>query len=51
MTLLSQYLEKNQYSFWNMGHPYMQYKIDLGAKILSREEFLIKWLKVLSSKI
>jgi len=46
MTLLSQYLEKKQYSFWNMGHPYMQYKIDLGAKILSREEFLIKWLSI-----
>jgi len=45
MTLLAQYLEKNQYSFWNMGHPYMQYKIDLGAIILSRENFLLKWLK------
>jgi len=45
MTLLCQYLEKNQYSFWNMGHPYMQYKLDLGAHILNREDFLIKWLK------
>ena len=45
MTLLARYLEKNQYSFWNMGHPYMQYKLDLGAHILNREEFLIKWLK------
>lgn len=51
MTLLAQYLEKNQYSFWNMGHPYMQYKIDLGAQVLDREEFLIKWLRVLSSTI
>jgi len=45
MTLLAQYLEKNNYSFWNMGHPYMQYKIDLGAHILNREDFLIKWLQ------
>jgi len=45
MTLLAQYLEKNQYSFWNMGHPYMQYKLDLGAVILSREDFLVKWLR------
>ena len=44
MTLLAQYLEKNSYTFWNMGHPYMQYKLDLGAQILKREEFLIKWL-------
>jgi len=46
MTLLAQYLEKNNYSFWNMGHPYMQYKLDLGAHILKREDFLIKWLKL-----
>ena len=44
MTLLCQYLEENQFSFWNMGHPYMQYKLDLGATILSREDFLVKWL-------
>ena len=48
MTLLCQYLEKNNYSFWNMGHPYMQYKIDLGATILKREDFLIRWLKVVN---
>jgi hypothetical protein len=35
----------NNYSFWNMGHPYMQYKIDLGAKVISRKEFLQRWLK------
>jgi Leu/Phe-tRNA-protein transferase len=45
MTLLCQYLEKNNYSFWNMGHPYMQYKIELGAVILTRKDFLLKWLK------
>ena len=45
MTLLAQYLENNNYSFWNMGHPYMQYKLDLGAHILTREKFLIRWLQ------
>ena len=45
MTLLAQYLENNHFSFWNMGHPYMQYKLDLGASILDREVFLLKWLK------
>ncbi len=45
MTPLSKYLEENNYSFWNMGHPHMQYKKDIGATILSREDFLNKWLK------
>ena len=45
MVLLALYLEKNNYSFWNLGHPYMQYKFDLGAISFSREEFLNRWLK------
>ncbi len=49
LVLLAQYLEKNNYSFWNLGHPYMQYKFDLGAKIYSREEFLEKWFFVISN--
>ena len=44
MVLLALYLEKNNYSFWNLGHPYMQYKFDLGAISFSREEFLKRWL-------
>lgn len=44
MVLLALYLEKNNYSFWNLGHPYMQYKFDLGAISFSREEFLNRWL-------
>jgi Leu/Phe-tRNA-protein transferase len=38
------FLEKNGYSFWNLGHPYMQYKFDLGAISYTREEFLKRWL-------
>ncbi len=45
MTLLANYLKDNHYSFWNLGHPFMQYKLDLGAKVLSRDDFLKKWLK------
>ena len=45
MILLALYLEKNNFSFWNLGHPYMQYKFDLGAISFSREEFLKRWLK------
>ncbi|QEZ89939.1 hypothetical protein [Aliarcobacter cibarius] len=44
MVLLAFYLEKNNFSFWNLGHPYMQYKFDLGAKLYSREDFLKRWL-------
>ncbi len=43
LVLLSKYLEKNSYEFWNLGHACLQYKIDLGAKVLKREEFLKIW--------
>jgi Leu/Phe-tRNA-protein transferase len=45
LVLLSKYLEENGFAFWNLGHPYMKYKFDLGAKTFSREEFLKRWLK------
>ncbi len=45
MTLLANYLEENNYAFWNMGHPHMKYKLDLGAKVLIRDDFLKIWLK------
>ena len=44
LVLLSKYLEKNSYEFWNLGHACLQYKIDLGAKVLKRDEFLKIWL-------
>ena len=43
LVLLSKYLEEKDYAFWNLGHPYMQYKFDLGAKVYSREEFFKRW--------
>ena len=44
MVLLAQYLEKNGYLFWNLGHPHMEYKKKLGAKVYSRDEFLKRFL-------
>ena len=43
LVLLGKYLQKQGFTFWNLGHPYMEYKKRLGAKILSREEFLPLW--------
>lgn len=43
LVLLGQHLESKGIRFWNLGHPYMEYKTDLGAKILTRGEFLEKW--------
>ena len=45
MVLLAKYLYKEGFAFWNMGHPYMEYKLKLGAKILKRDIFLAKWLR------
>ena len=44
LVLLAKYLEKENYAFWNLGHPYMQYKFDLGAVKYSRDDFLKRWL-------
>lgn len=44
MILTSRYLEENEFSFWNLGHPYMTYKFDLGATLYTRKDFLAKWL-------
>lgn len=45
LVLLSKYLQKNNYKLWNLGHASLQYKLDLGAIILKREDFLRQWLK------
>ncbi len=43
LVLLAKHLEQNNYKFWNLGHPYMQYKFDLGAKQYTRSDFLKRW--------
>jgi Leu/Phe-tRNA-protein transferase len=45
LVLLSKYLQKENYEFWNLGHACLQYKIDLGSIILKRKEFLERWLE------
>ncbi|WP_373072690.1 hypothetical protein [Sulfurimonas sp.] len=40
LVLLGKHLEKEGYAFWNLGHPHMDYKKQLGAKVYSRDEFL-----------
>ena len=40
---LARLLEENGYAFWNLGHPSMRYKTDLGARIVPRHEFLPRW--------
>ena len=41
--LLAEFLRDEGYTFWNLGQPYMQYKFDLGAKVVPRVEFLARW--------
>lgn len=43
LVLLAKLLEHNNFAFWNLGHPYMEYKNRLGAKIFTREQFLQRW--------
>jgi Leu/Phe-tRNA-protein transferase len=45
LVLLGHHLESEGIRFWNLGHPHMEYKIDLGAKILNREDFLKRFIE------
>ncbi|DAB28336.1 MAG TPA: hypothetical protein CFH78_03080 [Sulfurimonas sp. UBA10385] len=45
LVLLSKYLQNNNFEFWNLGHPHMQYKQKLGCEIYNRSEFLQRWYK------
>ncbi len=40
---LGEYLRDAGFAFWNLGQPYMEYKFSLGAKRVSRAEFLERW--------
>lgn len=43
LVLLSHHLQQHQFSFWNLGHACLKYKLDLGAKVYAREDFLKLW--------
>ena len=45
LVLLAQELEKSGFDFFNLGQPYMPYKLDLGATVYNRDEFLKRWFK------
>ena len=45
LVLLGQYLQEKGFAFWNLGHPYMEYKKRLGCEVLEREDFLALWKK------
>jgi Leu/Phe-tRNA-protein transferase len=38
-------------AFWNMGHPYMKYKFDIGAREYARLDFLDLWWKYRNKKV
>lgn len=44
LVLLAKTLEYYNFDFWNLGHPNMEYKKSLGAEILSRSDFLKRWV-------
>jgi Leu/Phe-tRNA-protein transferase len=41
---LGEWLRDDGFAFWNLGHPYMPYKIDLGGRIVQRKEFVERFL-------
>ncbi|WP_345972830.1 GNAT family N-acetyltransferase [Sulfurimonas diazotrophicus] len=43
LVLLGRHLQKSGLRFWNLGHPYMKYKSDLGAVVVPRRTFLKLW--------
>jgi Leu/Phe-tRNA-protein transferase len=47
LVLLGEYLKAQGFSLWNLGQPYMDYKIALGAKVYERDMFLKRWLKAI----
>ncbi|MCD6173937.1 MAG: hypothetical protein J7J96_09180 [Sulfurimonas sp.] len=48
LVLLSKYLQKRGFSFWNLGHPHMEYKQKLGSVTHTREEFLKRWQEAIN---
>ena len=43
LVLLARHLQAAGFAFWNLGQPEMQYKRDLGARVLPRPVFLRRW--------
>ena len=45
LQLLARHLEEQGVRFWNLGHPNMEYKTHLGAKVLKRNDFILRWIE------
>ena len=43
LVLLAEVLRDSGYAFWNLGHPHMEYKQALGARVVGRSDFLFRW--------
>lgn len=41
-------LEQSGFSFWNLGQSQMQYKLDMGARVTKRKDFLEQWLSAIN---
>lgn len=48
---LAHILERVGFSFWNLGQSQMQYKVDLGARIVERSEFLPRWIDATTEQL
>lgn len=51
LVLLAKYLQNNGFSFWNLGHPHMEYKQNLGSISYSRAEFLQRWNEAIKHEL
>ena len=51
LVLLGEYLKENSFTLWNLGHPFMEYKIALGAKVYDREVFLEYWFDAIQKRL
>ena len=51
MVMLALKMAQHGMHFWNLGHPDMPYKIQLGAEVLERGDFLKIWKKSRNAKL
>ncbi len=50
MIMLAKHLEEAGIKFWNLGQPYMAYKLRLGADVVPRGLFLKRWDKAVKGR-
>ncbi len=51
LVLLALWLKEHGFTFWNLGQPYMDYKMALGAKVYERGAFLKRWFEAISQPL